>query len=758
MKPVKLSLTNFLSHENTVIDFTNMDAICLYGSNGSGKTSVIDGILFALYGQTSRGSDDALIRLGTDKMSVEFIFDIEGNIYKIEKSKVKNQTKQCSLYCNDKLVATGSQVDDYIESLIGLNYNTFTSTYFLLQDSAYKFITATPAERYKILFDILGLDIYQEYKKQASLLKRDSENNIKHYQQIINEKSSVLDKDKDIHIMIDELAYYEDKLSEVRQFISEKEKIYLDKERLLSESLNFQKEISRLNNLINDIEISISQSRKKIEIYKDKLSLKQEIENAVSEKKYIEQESKRILEEERELMNLYDNIKKEYNDLVNDEKFYIKEIEKLEGNIKETTAEKQGRQNIINNYLKVVSLLDRIPCGGEGEFSKCELIQNAIQAKNQLPELQQSLMNLEKITNNLQSTKETLQSDLQKILSQKEKIIQESKSYSEKINLIHKQKEQIINQIERINKKIEMLPDVLQAEKGIEVESENLNKLLQQKSEIEQNLKQLSENVTNLADIQREINQLKAEIHDLKQIENDTKNKIIDIKTQISIYEQTSKEIDELNNRIQTEQENLQIYTILEDAYDKIPKLMFNNYISVIEENANDILSKISTNNMQVELITEKQTKTTKTIKNTLEISVSDIVGERKIENFSGGEKTRLTLAFTVALSELVSGKTGRRLKTLVIDEPPGLDSQGFKDFAECIKQLINIGVFNVCMVISHSGELIEEFDYKIRFEKNNAGSSRIYIENGDKSVYPTVKFKTPTNKQKPKTLTISFS
>lgn len=729
MTPKKLILKNFLSHEDTTIDFTNLDAVCLYGSNGSGKTSVIDAMLFALYGQTSKGSDDSLIQLGKDNMYVEFIFDVNGIEYKITKSKNRGQTKQSNLYKNNELIATGNKTDEFIQELFGMNYNTFTSTYFLLQDNAYKFILATPAERYKILFDILNLNIYQEYKKIVSQYKKDSENKIKFYQQNIDDRQSKINETENFK---DELDFYQIKFNEIQEEIRNTEQIYIQKEKLLTDFINKKNEYEKLLLQIKNIDNQINSSLQAINKSKEILKFKNQIENAQAKKQELEQQNQKLFEREKGLIEMYELEKKQYTDIINQEQFYIREIEKLDGNINAFTIEINNKQKNINEYFKLVELLNRIPCGGKGEYSNCELIQNALQAKQQLPEIISQKEITERQVNELLQTKEKFENDLKELQKTKSTVIERNQILSENIKNVQQQKEKILKEISNVNKILEYLPQIIQAEKIVELEQKNIDNLKLQKTDIENQIKIIQQDIEQFQNVESEINQLKQSLLQLKDKEQTVQNKIIELKTQIAQKEQIEKEINNLKSMIETEKQNLTIYMLLEDAYDKIPKIMFNNYISIIESVANDVLDKIAPNNMQVELITEKTTKTTKITKNTIEISVSDIMGERKIESFSGGEKTRLTLAFTVALSELASSHSSIKIKTLVIDEPPGLDSQGFKDFALCIKQLINTGIFNTCIVISHSGDLIEEFNNKIKFEKLKSGVSKCYIEKTD--------------------------
>ena len=83
-----VELGNFLSHKKSEINFDNGVTVFI-GENGSGKSSVIDGIMFSLFGKTTRGSDKELLRDGENQAYTKTNFTINGQnftaIKKIQK-------------------------------------------------------------------------------------------------------------------------------------------------------------------------------------------------------------------------------------------------------------------------------------------------------------------------------------------------------------------------------------------------------------------------------------------------------------------------------------------------------------------------------------------------------------------------------------------------------------------------------------------------------------------------------------------------
>ena len=85
MIPVSLRLRNFMSYGEDVppLDFSQINTACVTGDNGHGKSTLLDAITWALWGQTRAKSLDDVVRLGQDEAEVEFVFDLEEARYRV---------------------------------------------------------------------------------------------------------------------------------------------------------------------------------------------------------------------------------------------------------------------------------------------------------------------------------------------------------------------------------------------------------------------------------------------------------------------------------------------------------------------------------------------------------------------------------------------------------------------------------------------------------------------------------------------------
>lgn len=163
----------------------------------------------------------------------------------------------------------------------------------------------------------------------------------------------------------------------------------------------------------------------------------------------------------------------------------------------------------------------------------------------------------------------------------------------------------------------------------------------------------------------------------------------------------------------------------LERAFgrDGIPALIVESQaIPQIEIDANRILSELGTA-YRVELRTQRALKSGDGLRDTLDVVVIADGGERPYETFSGGERTRINLALRIALARLLANRRGAESRLLAIDEPDGLDADGFARLADVLRAAGD--TFDRVFVISHHPDLAGAFDSTLAVVKED-GRSRV--------------------------------
>ena len=255
---------------------------------------------------------------------------------------------------------------------------------------------------------------------------------------------------------------------------------------------------------------------------------------------------------------------------------------------------------------------------------------------------------------------------------------------------------------------------------------EHINKTQQEIETISQAFAITDTSNNSATSITNQINQHQKQLETLKQATYDNQlaigganqalNNLATIQTQ-------KNELELQNTAILTQIASLKE---IEKAFSKegVPALLIEQAIPEIENRANEILRKLTNDEMTISLITQEEYKDKKRddLKETMEIKIHDKFGTRDYELFSGGETFRINFALRLALSELLSKRAGAKLQTLVIDEGFGSqDEYGRQKLAEVINPIKQ--QFALILVITHIDSLKDAFPNRILVEKTPQGS-----------------------------------
>ncbi|PKO20442.1 MAG: hypothetical protein CVU38_20070 [Chloroflexi bacterium HGW-Chloroflexi-1] len=167
----------------------------------------------------------------------------------------------------------------------------------------------------------------------------------------------------------------------------------------------------------------------------------------------------------------------------------------------------------------------------------------------------------------------------------------------------------------------------------------------------------------------------------------------------------------------------LGIYNELREAFGKrgLQAMIIESAIPEVEVEANQLLNRMTEGRMSLRLETQRE-KVTGGVAETLDILISDELGARAYEMYSGGESFRANLALRIAISKLLARRAGAQLQTLVIDEGFGSqDTQGRALLVEAINSIQHD--FERIIVITHIEELKDLFPARIDVVKTASGS-----------------------------------
>lgn len=170
MRPLELTLRGFQSYAaEQTFDFRDRRLLGIVGPIGSGKSSLLDGIAFALYGKTpraGRGTRDLINQRGA-AAHVELWFDVEGETWRAVRALRRKGQSAHNLYRHESADAESERLEEVtgeramtarVEELLGLDFDAFNRSVFLAQNRFAEFLQATAAQRDAVLKGVFGFD------------------------------------------------------------------------------------------------------------------------------------------------------------------------------------------------------------------------------------------------------------------------------------------------------------------------------------------------------------------------------------------------------------------------------------------------------------------------------------------------------------------------------------------------------------------------------------------------------------------------
>ena len=291
----ELDIENFRSINKAHIVLENQGTVIVRGineyednatSNGSGKSSIFEAIVFALFEETSSGEKDVANRIINNGFCINLKLEIDGIEYTIVRESKKGNKSIVVIYKNDVDISARNKTDTnkLIQDLLGINKNIFLDSVFLSQSVSTNLASLSPTQRKERLEILTNTDITinnfkEKLKEQQTNFESicvDTEKNINKIQGNID---SLQNQKQNIQIKIDEIN------EQIRQrdLLGNVEDIEKQLKELQQNSDNYKMQINDLdNNIITDIEKQIEDKRLEGE---ENRNQKSELEKQLNDKR-----------------------------------------------------------------------------------------------------------------------------------------------------------------------------------------------------------------------------------------------------------------------------------------------------------------------------------------------------------------------------------------------------------------------------------------------------------------------------------------
>ena len=709
MIPIKLALRNFMCYHDNVppLHFDSFHVACLCGDNGNGKSALLDAITWALWGKARAKSDDDLIHLGQGEMEVEFEFAVAQNSYRVLRKRTKGKLTKGGLRGTGQSILelqiatpqgyspiTGNTIGETqrrIIEILRMDYPTFINSALLLQGRADEFSMKAPGQRKEVLANILGLSLYDDLEKLAKDRSKEKE---------IEQRTRSNDLTR-IEQQLEQKGKYEAELQETQAALSmissevEKKEAALATLRQTREALKF-----------------------KDEQYKE---IGRQIEQANQQLRYLDIRAK----EHHSKIEKYEKVLSNYEEYLASTRARLEELTKLERDLsgkRERAEELSNRIHYLNStnvQLKkeMEELRSKLDLLGQGE-AECPLCGTELGVEGR----ERIMVNYEAQGREKGDAYRTNQSEIQQREEELTNLRQEVSKLETTITTERSQCERRTEVLERERTEAESsLPQEQEALADAQKAVEDLRAALLENTE---RGKAILAEIESLPRIEEETNQAEKVYRELKEQERSLQDKLVEIQTNLRRCAQLEMERQENIKALQLVAEEKGVYDELATAFSKkgIQAMIIESALPETEEEANRLLGRMTDNRMHLRIESQRDTKKGDTIE-TLEIKISDELGTRNYELFSGGEAFRVNFALRIALSKLLARRAGAPLPTLIIDEGFGTqDSTGREKLVEAINSIQDD--FQKILVITHIEELKDAFPVRIEVTKTEEGST----------------------------------
>lgn len=300
MIPLKLRVHNFLCYtESTpVLDLEGVHVACLSGENGAGKSALLDAMAWALWGRARTKNNDDLVHHGKEYMEVELEFLTQEMRYKVFRrhSRRKGGNLQLSIRSNGgwHVISDSAMrlTQSRLERLLGMDYETFINSAFLVQGRADEFTNKPPDERKKTLAKLLGLDRFDELQELAkkrlsekALNMSSLETRIEVARHELEKRSSLLDELRVIAAQLKEASLAHDSLDrqveELRRRMEDLKRLQQGYEEIQAKVQKTQSELARWNEELRQRLARVAESES---ILKSRHTVQEEYQRLLSAK------------------------------------------------------------------------------------------------------------------------------------------------------------------------------------------------------------------------------------------------------------------------------------------------------------------------------------------------------------------------------------------------------------------------------------------------------------------------------------------
>ena len=683
-----IELGDFLAHTNTKLDFDNGVTVFV-GDNGAGKSSIIDAITFALFGQHTRKSNKGLIKRGSNQGFAKVNFSVNGKnfeaVRKIDSKGTLSATFS-ELIGDERIeIAAGERkqfgesMTSEIENVIGLDFEKLKVASIVQQGELNAIINSKPKEFKELLNAIIGidkLDVASESMKTVN----------KEFRQNIREKIGY--DDTHIEILSKDLEKYQ---KDIEEATPHKNQLQMSQEKLQKEVESLRKKVETETPKIDKIDQLELRKKELIEYAKEAIH---EIQREISENERKIRDCEGCFEPASLKKDLESKIQK-VEQAVEDALNKIQEMKSQTASLKE--------KQLLASKLQL-------------KDHKCPVCDSSVEKLNPLFQEEHLKQELESLQEQIVSKEKEHQMYNQK-----------RKEFTEKLQSARDAEATLRAHSINSKQELEKIQEYVKTKK-LNIEkipitgSTNLIEI----SQIDSHAKTIFDNISKLEletkgfdeqeflNLKKSVNQKQIELSQIDQQVGAILEKISKGNEQIKIIRNTILELNVVKEYV------IKLDGIQKNVFSRdgaVATSLRSWALNAISAKASEYLALLNTKIQRIQL-SEKARD--------ISIICNSKTEELDLESLSGGEKVSVALALRLGMASLLGASN---LNLMILDEPTThLDAERKKSLVGVLSQLSNISNSETPMqflIITHDTEIFEDSTVEqiYKFESSEQGS-----------------------------------
>jgi len=692
MIPVELDVENFLAYRHPgPLRLDGIHIACLAGPNGAGKSSLLDAITWALWGKARSNTPDDLIHQGESEMRVALTFDQGTGRYRVLRQRRAGKRGASLL----EFQAWDPQVESWrglseggvretqqaIDDLLRLDYETFVNSALLVQGHADEFTTKTPAERKQVLGKILGLERWEAYEQRARDRLGEMRGAVHRLEGWLQEVEAELGREPEYRAA---LQAAEAEATAAAGRLSGAERQWADLEQTRTELVALQRQIDDLTRRI------VAAERERAEAEKELAAALAQADRAALEA---------ALTEMRKSLEAFFPLEAELEQVGASLATARTEAAQLRGLNQAMVAESdplKSRLAVLQESQSPACPTCGQPLGEDHRHRLVGEIRQDLEARReayrahqaQLKDIETQAADFERRHTGLQARLRERPA-LEKRRSELEAAWQQAEAAAERAGQLEGR----------------------------------LARWTQEAAADQASRQELEQRADRSETLLRAASLTQADLDRLRLEKRLADERVGGARQQLHALEAFAKQKETRLAERKRLEEDLGYYEDLRQAFGKrgVPAMVIETVVPELERAANDLLARMTEGRMHVRIETQRESKEGE-LREVLDILISDELGTRAYELYSGGEAFRINFAVRIALSRLLARRAGAQLRCLFIDEGFGTqDARGREQLVSTINSIQDD--FDRILVITHIDELKDAFPVRIEIRKTSEGS-----------------------------------